>query len=428
MIVNPASLGMWLLQMVVVLFPMLLYQSFFRKKFGQKKIQKTILTILCGISIIICMTFPLSLDKGFRLDFRFIPLIISFFYGGYATGLILTALMMIYRFLLGGPGMYLEGLGIPFFSLLVFAVILPRYSKWPQKKQIFFSYLCLTLSILFFIFETKMVDGYNFTDEEILLWGVFCILNYITFWMVLYLQTSLKDMEEMGTKVIQFERSHSINHLLIYISQQIYSPIITAKETLKEIMEDPNLLTSQATSITQAVNHLEQAEHSLKEYTMILDPKQKPNEDVELTKMIQDTIQLIQPFASFHKVELQFLSTAENDLILQDYSLLRFALLNLIKNGVEASAPGGRVNVFLHELIDQFYIIIEDNGPGLKPEVLSHLGKPLHSDKSNGTGLGIAAALKITESLGGKMEVESKTNVGTTFSLYFPKRKFISKA
>jgi signal transduction histidine kinase len=81
--------------------------------------------------------------------------------------------------------------------------------------------------------------------------------------------------------------------------------------------------------------------------------------------------------------------------------------------------------VFLHELIDQFYILVEDNGPGLSQEVLSQLGKPLHSGKENGTGLGIAVAYKITESLGGKVEVESNKNTGTTFSLYFPKKNFI---
>jgi two-component system sporulation sensor kinase B len=425
MIVNPGYLGLWLLQTICILFPMLLYQSFFRKKFGQKKIQKQILGVLCGISIIICMTFPLTFGNDFRLDFRFIPIIVSFFYGGFSTGLLLTALMMVYRFLQGGTGMYLEGLGIPFFSLLIFAIILPRYNDWKQSKQIFFSYLCLTLSILFFVFETRFFSGYTFTKHEVLLWAIFCIFNYVTFWMVLYLQTSLKEMEEMGTKVIQFEKSHAINHLLVYISQQIFAPILSAKESLQNVAEGSDLSPGQSYYMMQAMTELLQAESSLKDYIAIMDPQQNEHDSIELTKMVQETVQMIHPFAAVHNVELHFLSTAENDLLLKDYSLLRFALLNIIKNGVEACAPGGRVDVFLHELIDQFYILVEDNGPGLAPEVVSQLGKPLHSGKENGTGLGIAVAYKITESLGGKVEVESNKNVGTTFSLYFPKKNFI---
>lgn len=421
---DPAFLGIWLLQMVCILFPMLLYQSFFRKKFGKKRIQRQILGILCGISIIICMTFPLTFDKGFELDFRFIPLIISFFYGGYSTGLILTALIMIYRVLLGGAGMYIEGVGIPFFSLLIFAIILPRYDKWNRKKQIFFSYLCLTLSILFFVFETMLLHEFVLSQHELFLWVIFCLVNYITFWMVLYLQTSLKEMEEMGTKVIHFEKSHAINHLLIYISQQIFTPILSAKQSLQHLNEDTKLTPELEFTIRKALNDLIQAEQSFKDYMTIMDPTQKEQDSIELTQMIQETVQMIEPFASIHNVELQFLSTADDDLSLKDYSMLRFALLNIIKNGVEACAPGGRVDVFLHELIDQFYIIIEDNGPGLSNEVVAQLGKPLHSHKQDGTGLGIAAAFRITESLGGKIEVESKQDLGTTFSLYFPKKNF----
>jgi len=428
MIVNPASLGIWLLQMVCILFPMLLYQSFFRKKFGQKKIQKQILGLLCGLSIIICMTFPLTFAKELHLDFRFIPLIVSFFYGGFSTGLILTAVMMVYRFLLGGQGVYVEGLGIPFFTLLIFALILPRYDKWRKNKQVFFTYLCLTLSFFFFVFETHLLDGYTFTKHELLLWIIFCIFNYITFWMVLYLQTSLKEMEEMSTKVIQFEKSHAINHLLVYISQQIFSPILSSKQSLNQMKDDSSLSPGQSFYITQALNELNQAEHSLKDYMTVMDPMHNDQNSIKLTKMIQETVQMINPFASLNNVELQFLSTAENDIMIKDYTLLRFALLNLIKNGVEACGPGGRVGVFLHELIDQFYILIEDNGPGLSAEVSSHLGQPLHSGKDNGTGLGIAVAYKITESLGGKIEVESKKGIGTTFSLYFPKKNFILRS
>lgn len=425
MIVNPDFLGIWLLQMVCILFPMLLYQSFFRQKFGQKRIQKQILGVLCGISIIICMTFPLSFANGFVLDFRFIPFIISFFYGGYSTGLALTALIMVYRLIMGGTGMYLEGLGIPISSLIIFAIILPRYGKWEQKRQIFFTYLCLTLSMLFFVFETQIFEHYVFTKQEIYHWLTFSVLSYITFWMVLYLQTSLKEMEEMNLKVIQFEKNHAINHLLIYISQQIFNPILSAKGLLKRLNDDSALTLRQSHSITHALNELDQAEQSLKDYITLMDPKRKDQNEIDLTSMIQETIQMIYPFALLHNVEVHFLSTAESNFSLKNFSLLRFALLNLIKNGVEACNPGGRVDVFLHELIDQFYIIIEDNGPGLSSDVLSRLGTPIHSGKQSGTGLGISAAYRITESLGGKVEVESKTNVGTTFSLYFPKRNLI---
>ncbi|WP_335501661.1 ATP-binding protein [Neobacillus drentensis] len=127
-------------------------------------------------------------------------------------------------------------------------------------------------------------------------------------------------------------------------------------------------------------------------------------------------------FAKIHQVELIYTSTANDDVTIKgDPGLLRFALINIIKNGVEASAPKGSVNISLHEMLTDVYIVIEDNGNGMPKKILSQLGKPLASRKLNGTGLGLASTYKITECMGGRVKVESDVNKGTIFSLYFPK-------
>lgn len=121
-------------------------------------------------------------------------------------------------------------------------------------------------------------------------------------------------------------------------------------------------------------------------------------------------------------MQLLYTSTAEEDVTIKgDPGMLRFALLNIIKNGVEACSPNGCVNISLHEMLKDVYIVIEDNGNGIPKQVLSQIGKPLSSGKLNGTGLGLASTYKITESMGGGVEVESDLNKGTVFSLYFPK-------
>ena len=128
MIIVPSYIGLWLLQIFCILFPMLLFQSYFRKKFGQIKVQKTIFSVLCGISIIICMTFPVSISKDYILDFRFIPLIMAFLFGGYRVGLFLSILLMSYRFMIGGMGFYLGGLWMTVLLLVAFHYTIPRKS------------------------------------------------------------------------------------------------------------------------------------------------------------------------------------------------------------------------------------------------------------------------------------------------------------
>jgi two-component system sporulation sensor kinase B len=59
-------------------------------------------------------------------------------------------------------------------------------------------------------------------------------------------------------------------------------------------------------------------------------------------------------------------------------------------------------------------------------EQLSRLGEPYFTTKGReGTGLGMAVAIRIIEAMNGKLHVTSKINEGTQFTVYFPKLKDI---
>jgi two-component system sporulation sensor kinase B len=417
----PAYIGLWLLQIVCILFPMVIYQSYFQKKFIHKNVREKIFGVLSALSIIICMTFPVSINKGYVLDFRFIPLIIAFIYGGYRIGLYLSVLLIGYRLAIGGVGFYLGGLWMTIFLLTAFWFILPRMEKWSTKWRSLYPYLLLTITLVFFALGTQFLADYTFTFPKLSLWLWFSLLSYLTFWTVLHLQNSFKEMEAMSEKVIQFEKNHTINHLLVYISQQTLSPMKSANCFL-EMIEDEPLTARQSYQLLQAKNELNQAERSLDHYLTFMDKKWKENKDMSFVKELQEVFGLMKSYAEMHQVDLIYTSTAEEDVSIKgDPSLLRFALMNVIKNAIEACQPKGRVNICLHEMLKDVYIVIEDNGKGIPLQILNQLGKPLSSGKVNGTGLGLASTYKIAESMGGRVEVESNVDEGTIFSLYFPK-------
>jgi signal transduction histidine kinase len=65
---------------------------------------------------------------------------------------------------------------------------------------------------------------------------------------------------------------------------------------------------------------------------------------------------------------------------------------------------------------------ITDTGSGIKKEDLENIFDPFFTTKApnKGTGLGLSISLKIVESLGGEIRVESEVGKGTTFEVYFP--------
>jgi signal transduction histidine kinase len=63
---------------------------------------------------------------------------------------------------------------------------------------------------------------------------------------------------------------------------------------------------------------------------------------------------------------------------------------------------------------------VSDTGSGIAPENLVYIFKPFFSTKADGTGLDLAVLKRIMEIHGGQVDVQSKLDEGTTFSLVFP--------
>ncbi|MBF0496069.1 MAG: sensor histidine kinase, partial [Deltaproteobacteria bacterium] len=97
--------------------------------------------------------------------------------------------------------------------------------------------------------------------------------------------------------------------------------------------------------------------------------------------------------------------------------------LNLFINAIQAMPDGGTITInAFREASDYIKIDIKDSGVGIKPEQLEHIFEPFYTTKSvgRGTGLGLAVSYALVKKHGGYIEVKSKVNVGTTFSIYLP--------
>ncbi|HJW13804.1 MAG TPA: HAMP domain-containing sensor histidine kinase, partial [Thermoanaerobaculia bacterium] len=69
-------------------------------------------------------------------------------------------------------------------------------------------------------------------------------------------------------------------------------------------------------------------------------------------------------------------------------------------------------------------VSIADTGSGMNPETIEHIFEPFFStkDRQEGVGLGLAVVHGIVQRHGGRIEVESALQRGTTFHLIFPRR------
>jgi len=103
-----------------------------------------------------------------------------------------------------------------------------------------------------------------------------------------------------------------------------------------------------------------------------------------------------------------------------DRDLLRRAVLNLVKNGIEATPQGGWVLVATRLDGDRAEVRVEDTGRGIDARNAPHLFEPFFTTKPRGTGLGLAIARQIAEEHGGTLRWENAPGGGARFTLRLP--------
>ncbi|MGC4115665.1 MAG: sensor histidine kinase [Myxococcales bacterium] len=99
-------------------------------------------------------------------------------------------------------------------------------------------------------------------------------------------------------------------------------------------------------------------------------------------------------------------------------------------NAVEASAPGGKVEleVIREESNEAVRVEVRDHGRGMSPEVLAKVGTPFFTTREEGTGLGVALARAAFVQHGGKLEYLSEPGRGTVARGTLPVRAPVAAA
>ncbi|MFA8343517.1 MAG: PAS domain-containing sensor histidine kinase [Rhodothermaceae bacterium] len=108
--------------------------------------------------------------------------------------------------------------------------------------------------------------------------------------------------------------------------------------------------------------------------------------------------------------------------ITTDPALLEQVLINILKNAIEAIQSQPEKNIELKaylNLMGKPVIEINDNGPGIKENVLEKLFIPFFTTKQNGSGIGLSLSKQIIRMLGGNIKVNSGQKTGTTFTINF---------
>ncbi|MNI28889.1 Sensor protein FixL [compost metagenome] len=133
-----------------------------------------------------------------------------------------------------------------------------------------------------------------------------------------------------------------------------------------------------------------------------------------VASMIQDLSQVLAMIGRAKAVAIRIEVAAENDRVRADRIQFQQALVNLVRNGVEAAAGRGaaEVRVLGRAGADGYRISIEDNGPGIPEDQVDRIFQPMTSTKAGGMGLGLSVTRTIVERHGGVLQAGRSAVLG----------------
>jgi signal transduction histidine kinase len=143
----------------------------------------------------------------------------------------------------------------------------------------------------------------------------------------------------------------------------------------------------------------------------------------DINEVVRDVVRFLE--VDFKQSGVELVTALERLLpaVEFDATQLRQALINLIINANQVVPSGGRVTVRTRPgSSGEVVIEVEDDGPGMAPEVQERAFEVFYSRRGGGTGLGLPIAKQIVERHGGTIGVSSVKNRGTTFTIRLPRR------
>ena len=272
---------------------------------------------------------------------------------------------------------------------------------------------------------------------------------FATILIIIYIITKMteyKRNEAKNKKLYQMakEREQLKTDFIANMSHELRTPlnIITSASMLLE-MKSQKEETVSSEYILDKLSHINQSSNRLRRLINNLIDISKfdsgffeckcKNENI--VYVVEDIVHEVVDYAKEKNIELIFDTEEEEIISFIDKEKIERVILNLLSNAIKFTNENGKIEVYMKSDDNFIYITIKDNGIGISKEKIDHIFQRFYqvdnllSRGSEGSGIGLCIVDEIIRMHGGKINIESEINKGTTFEIVLnvSKSNFIDK-
>jgi signal transduction histidine kinase len=235
----------------------------------------------------------------------------------------------------------------------------------------------------------------------------------------------LRKMKEMEDQIQLAERLSSLGQLAAGVAHEIRNPLnaigMGLQRLKREFPPQDESQKEEYVSFTEVIfKEIRRVNEIIEEFLTLSRPFQLDLKISSLQEILKNLMTLFQEEASSQGIHFQEEIDSHLPMIKIDPERLTQALINIMKNGIEAMEQGGILRIEAHSFKDRVEVSISDSGPGIPPDQMGKIFNYYYTTKEKGVGLGLPIAHRIIEAHGGFLKVESQAGVGTKVTIALP--------
>ena len=272
--------------------------------------------------------------------------------------------------------------------------------------------------IIFTIIE--IICGISFGYKNIYyIFIINSLYSFISYILILLIEKEEKVIDVYGTvRLIEYEKD--FRESLFKVTHEIKNPLAVCKGYLD--MLDINNIAKVNKYIPIIKEEIDRTLCLMNDFSNLNKLKLIKN-NMDISLLLEDISDEVEMILMGRNINYIFEEEKEEIYIYGDYDRLKQVFINLIKNSIESIDKDiGFIKLKL-EVKKNIIITLEDNGSGIKKEILKRIGEPFFTTKEKGTGLGIKLSTEIIEGHNGTIKYYSKEKIGTTVKIKLPKKR-----
>lgn len=221
---------------------------------------------------------------------------------------------------------------------------------------------------------------------------------------------------QLEKEIARLDRLNMVGEMAASIGHEIRNPM-TAVRGFLQLLAEKKECTGYRVYFDLMIEELDRSNSIVTEFLSLARQRPADKKLSNINSIIKNLLPLVLSDAIKNCMAVD-VEQGEIPLIYIDENEIKQIILNLVRNGLEAMSPGGRMIISTYREGESVILSLKDQGPGIVPDVLEKLGTPFFSTKEKGTGLGLMVSYSLAARNNAKIEIETGTG-GTIFRVRF---------